>query len=80
MIIDDGINVDALLAGFGAAESLSELDRAILDQTIDGWPMTRLARQYCTTVNALHGRKRELFAGIRQYLESRGIFASTDLM
>jgi hypothetical protein len=80
MIIDDGMNVDSLLAAFGAEHSLSELDRAILEHAIDTWPLTGVARQFQTTVTALHRRRRVLLADFREYLERRGIFASTDLM
>lgn len=79
MIIDDDLNVGDLLAVFGAEESLSELDQAILDHALDEWSMGRLARDFGTTANALHRRKRELFLQFRAYLERRGITGSADI-
>jgi hypothetical protein len=36
--------------------------------------------RFVGTTNAMHRRKRELFAGFREYLARRGIFASTGLI
>ena len=65
MIIDDDLKVDDLLADFCAKQCLLELNRAILDHATDGWLMTRLARHFGATPDALHRRKRELLAFLR---------------
>jgi hypothetical protein len=80
MIMDNVFNLDDFLADFSAKESLSALDQAILLHATDGWPMGRLAQHFGTTPTALHRRKRELFAGLREYLKGRGITCSTDAL
>ena len=74
------VRFEALLSGFFTDRSLSELDRAILDYTVDGWPMVNLAKQNITTRNVLHMRKKELMADLREYLKSRGISSSSDIL
>jgi hypothetical protein len=79
MILDSVRKFDDLLADFTAARSLSSLDNAIIDHSIDGWPMTRLAKEHGTTPSALHRRRKELFTQFRDFLEGRGITGSYDV-
>jgi DNA-directed RNA polymerase specialized sigma24 family protein len=69
---------DELLSAFSA--SCEELDRAILQHSIDEWPMGKLAKQYGTTPAALHSREKELLARLREYLLARGISRSEDII
>lgn len=80
MILDSDLKFEDLLADFCAERSLSELDTAILNHALDGWPMTSLAKKHGTTANALHQHKRELFVQLREYLKRRGIQCSADFV
>jgi hypothetical protein len=79
MILDTQSAFDHLLADFSARESLSELDRAILDHAIDSWPMGRLAREHGKTAATLHRREKELKLRFREYLKDRGYNSSSDV-
>ena len=70
---------DALLEDFYAEQYIAAQDRAIMEHALDGWPMGNLAKQYGTTAGALHRREKQLLAQMREFLERRGIYASTDL-
>ena len=80
MTADARAEFDELLRQFCVARKLSQLDEAILDHTIDRWPMARLAKTYGTTRNALHRRKKALMSEIREFLEHRGIYCSSDVV
>jgi len=74
------LRFDALISEFCENQSLSEIDKSVLDHTLDGWPMTRLVTQYNTTLFALHRRKRELTSQLRDFLLLRGIGSSTAIL
>jgi hypothetical protein len=76
-VADSRETFNELLAGF--LETRGELDRAILDHSIDRWPMGKLAKQYRTTAPALHRRKKELMLEFRDHLLKSGIACSTDV-
>jgi hypothetical protein len=68
---------DELLREF--SECLTEIDRDILDNSIDGWSMGKLAKRHGRTPHALHRRKQELLLEFRDYLSKRGITCSVDI-
>jgi hypothetical protein len=68
---------DDLLGEFSA--HLTEIDRDILDHSIDGWPMGKLAKHHGTTPYALHRREKELLLEFGDYLSKRGITRSVDV-
>ncbi|HYW38066.1 MAG TPA: hypothetical protein VE957_08130 [Terriglobales bacterium] len=70
---------NALMDGFCAEQGVCTQDLAILEHALDGWSMGGLARHLGTTAGALHSRKRQLLGQMREFLERRGIHASTDI-
>lgn len=79
MILDARLQFDDLLSGFCEAESLCDLDKAIIDHAIDNWPMGSLAREHGKTATALHRREKELKLQFREYLKNRGYNSSSDV-
>ncbi|MCE5310697.1 MAG: hypothetical protein LLG20_23910 [Acidobacteriales bacterium] len=70
---------DTLVDEFCDHQSLSELDQAIVDHVIDGWPMGNLAKQYGMTLTVLHRRKRALMSQFHDHLVNHGIRCSWDI-